>query len=298
MTSRKAPAFQYYPKDHIMDAQLCQASLTTRGLRWEIVSMMWSAPERGRYTVSPKQIPRIFNCTETERDLFLSEARQYGFCDIDENRDGTLTITCRRMHREHKSAAGHRIRQERYRSKRSAAVRDASGDADSAGDTSGGDGDGGDAEVTPPSSLSASASSSASSSEGKKESFQSSFPSPQKEASRAGKKESFPGSLTHLPHETSSLSGRESFSSSLSQPPKEASLDGPKESLPGSSHPPKEDSPKSRRESLRDALARRGVVLDSPERREETPTQHEPDDYVSSVYAGDTRRPDDTRERP
>ena len=133
----KAPASQFYWSDWLGDVQLQSASDSTKGIWMNTLARMWYAPERGKLSGTREQLIRIIGCQECNFDLFLTEAKELGFCDISVTNNGVSQIYNRRMFRESKEKENNRLRQQRHREKKQ-----------------------GNAEITPPSSSSSSSSTS------------------------------------------------------------------------------------------------------------------------------------------
>lgn len=128
----KAPAFQFYVKDWIMDPQLRMCAHSTKGIWMDILCYMWLAEPKGFINGTYDEIKRMTGATTCDFDFFITEAQRHKFCDIsinkitDRNENITddnykiteeITLYNRRMYREYKKKDNNRLRQERFRNK-------------------------------------------------------------------------------------------------------------------------------------------------------------------------------------
>jgi len=114
----KAPAFQFYIKDWLSDPQLKMASFSTKGIWIDMLCYMWGAPERGIVQGTKVEISRLTGANDAELTAFLKEAKRLSFCDISVTDNEIITICNRRMFREETDRKNNRLRQAKFREKR------------------------------------------------------------------------------------------------------------------------------------------------------------------------------------
>lgn len=109
----KQPYIAFYTGDWLKDTKLSLCSLATRGLWIDLICNLHEFDHGGSITANAEQIARICRCTVADADAAISELRTYGVADVNE-REGRLTIVCRRM----KRAADLTIKRQQAGSKR------------------------------------------------------------------------------------------------------------------------------------------------------------------------------------
>ena len=116
--SKKLPAFQFYTGDWLKDPSLGMCSPATRGVWIDLMCVMHERNRSGLITGTREQIARICRCTAVEFDAAITELQTTSAADVTE-RNGVVTVTCRRMKREadERKAAAERKRRERSRNK-------------------------------------------------------------------------------------------------------------------------------------------------------------------------------------
>lgn len=113
----KAPANQWYVKDFLTDVQLGMAHFITKGIWADMLNFMWLAPIKGQLSGTFEGYKRLLGATDSELELFFSEAEALRFCDTVTDANKIITVTNRRMYREEKAKEANRMRQKRYRDK-------------------------------------------------------------------------------------------------------------------------------------------------------------------------------------
>lgn len=103
----KAPARQFYFRDWLSDGELQMASAGTRGIWMNILCTMMdesvsqrNAGKDGLIKTNLAGIMRLGGCAVEEAELFIEEARLFGFCEIKEDTPGRFHIMSRRLNRE------------------------------------------------------------------------------------------------------------------------------------------------------------------------------------------------------
>ncbi|MFC1486027.1 DnaA N-terminal domain-containing protein [Candidatus Latescibacterota bacterium] len=110
----KQPAFQFYPKDWIVDTS--SLSLAAKGAWIDLLSAMWFSSTRGKLTKDWIGYSRLIRATVDQTKAVISELIDMGICDM-ENGDDKITIMSRRMMREEKEREKTRKRQQKFQRK-------------------------------------------------------------------------------------------------------------------------------------------------------------------------------------
>ena len=120
----KAPAFQFYVKDWLSDAQLRQTSSSTKGIWIDLICFMWENEKCGKLTAEAEVFCRMTGTTMSEFEIFLKEAKKLKFCDfsvtsnvLEQKSNALITIKNRRMYREWKKSNDNKLRQSKFREK-------------------------------------------------------------------------------------------------------------------------------------------------------------------------------------
>lgn len=109
----KNPADQFYWGDWLNDVELQAAQAVTRGVWINALCRMWYAKNRGELEGTKEVLAQICNCTEVEFNLFLSDAKVFGFCEVSVRSADSceiLTIQNRRMYKAEKIRKASRLR--------------------------------------------------------------------------------------------------------------------------------------------------------------------------------------------
>jgi len=113
----KAPAFQFYVKDWLGDAELQMATSSTRGIWINALCFMWEAKERGKLTGKREELAKLLGSTNGDFEQFLEDSKRHRFGDVTE-RSSFVTLINRRMYREQKEREITRLRVRKFRSKK------------------------------------------------------------------------------------------------------------------------------------------------------------------------------------
>lgn len=97
----KAPAFQFYTGDWLKDPQLSMCSPSTRGVWMDLLCAMHELGRCGQVTGTVEQLCRLCRCTAAEMSAALTELESTKTATTSD-RNGTVTVICRRMQREYK----------------------------------------------------------------------------------------------------------------------------------------------------------------------------------------------------
>lgn len=137
MTKEYDAGFFFMIKEWLSDPQLKMACFTVKGMWIDMLCYMWRAPERGKLLGTKESLCQLLGCSGIEMDLFLMEAKEFGFCDVTEDvmQDVTLhvmdcnkkiQICNRRICNEEKAKEANRlrVRLHRERKARNADVQD------------------------------------------------------------------------------------------------------------------------------------------------------------------------------
>jgi len=100
----KSPSIQWYYKDWLADRQLQRTTVATRGVWMNLLMYMIDGSfdltngQPGRMeSVTIREICALAHCREQEAWDFLEEAFQYGFCEVQVDRNRTFHIMSRRL---------------------------------------------------------------------------------------------------------------------------------------------------------------------------------------------------------
>ena len=117
MSRPRQPAFQFYTGDWLKDPELSACTPATRGIWADCVARMWEAGRSGKLAGSYEQLARLCRCTAEEMRDSVDELRTTKTATVT-IRNGRVTLTNRRMWREHKARKQNALRQKRFRDKR------------------------------------------------------------------------------------------------------------------------------------------------------------------------------------
>jgi hypothetical protein len=111
----KAPAFQFYTGDWLKDPQLSMCSPATRGVWMDLLCAMHELGRSGQVTGTVEQLCRLCRCTTAEMRAALAELDSAKTAQISD-RNGVVTVICRRMQREHRerTLTNARVRKHRH----------------------------------------------------------------------------------------------------------------------------------------------------------------------------------------
>ena len=113
--SKKLPAIQFYTGDWLKDPALSMCSASTRGIWVDLLCCMHESGRSGRLRGTEEQLSRLGRCTVEEMRKALEElaAQKAGLVA---RADGCVTVTNKRMLREHNERRQAALRQRQYRS--------------------------------------------------------------------------------------------------------------------------------------------------------------------------------------
>ena len=97
---KKLPAFQFYTGDWLKDPRLSMCSALTRGIWIDFLCAMHELDRVGELRGTPDQLARVARCSPVEVVQALDELSASATADVAQ-RNGTYTITNRRMRREY-----------------------------------------------------------------------------------------------------------------------------------------------------------------------------------------------------
>jgi len=95
----KAPAFQFYPADWVQDT--AHLSLAARGAWIDILCALWRSSTRGAITLSIAGWARVLRATADQADSVINELVITKTCEYVKSGNGDVTLSNRRMVREH-----------------------------------------------------------------------------------------------------------------------------------------------------------------------------------------------------
>ena len=117
MAAAKQPALQFSTGDWLKDPKLSMCSPAARGIWLDVICAMHELGRSGVLTGTPTQLVRLLRCTETELLSAITELSTTGTADVTE-RNGVVTLVCRRMKRETKARTEAASRQTKHRESR------------------------------------------------------------------------------------------------------------------------------------------------------------------------------------
>jgi len=113
----KAPAFQFYVKDWLGDAELQMATSASRGIWINALCFMWEAKDRGKLTGTIEELAKLLGSTNGDFEQFLEDCKRHRFGDVTV-RSKFVTLINRRMYKEQKEREITRLRVREFRSKK------------------------------------------------------------------------------------------------------------------------------------------------------------------------------------
>lgn len=116
--SKKLPAFQFYPGDWMKDPNLSMCAPATRGIWMDLLCAMHENGRSGRVVGATEQLARLCRCTAADLASAIEELSTTKAAHVSE-RNGIVTVECRRMRRESQEREGTRVRVSRLRDKSS-----------------------------------------------------------------------------------------------------------------------------------------------------------------------------------
>lgn len=110
----KPPAFQFYTGDWLKDPALSICSPATRGVWIDLICAMHESDRSGRLCGTHEQLARVARCSTVELAQALTDIQTTGAADVTE-RNGVVTVTNRRMYREHSERLATKTRVRKHR---------------------------------------------------------------------------------------------------------------------------------------------------------------------------------------
>lgn len=94
------PATQFYPGDWWRSVDLRKCCMSTQGIWFNLLLVMWDEKEQGKIVASRHEIISILGCKLKEFNRFLIDLRRHNFAELieAENSNGDVTIINRRMY--------------------------------------------------------------------------------------------------------------------------------------------------------------------------------------------------------
>lgn len=122
----KTPTVQWYYKDWLSDKQLQRSRASTRGIWMNLLMFMIDCPSdrsecrAGRLEwITIRELCSLGACTEDEAWLFLEDALQHRFCDLEMDKFKTFHIMSRRLSNDAEKRAKWRDTKQKQREKKS-----------------------------------------------------------------------------------------------------------------------------------------------------------------------------------
>lgn len=108
---------QFYTGDWLKDPALTVCPPSARGVWIDLLCAMHESGRSGELRGSREQLAQIARCQTAELTQALTDLQTTGAACVTE-RNGLVTVMCRRMNREHKSRETNALRQQRFRMSR------------------------------------------------------------------------------------------------------------------------------------------------------------------------------------
>lgn len=118
VTKRKLPYMPFFTGDWLKDPAVSLCTPTTRGVWIDFLCAMHELDRCGVIAGTREQLARIGRCSDVQLDQALSELQTTRAAVVTE-RDGSVTVTNRRMNREAKEREANALRQSRHRGSKS-----------------------------------------------------------------------------------------------------------------------------------------------------------------------------------
>lgn len=108
------PYMQFYAGDWMSDPKLSMCSPATRGFWMDALCAMHAAGRAGELSGTTNQLARACRCLPAEASTAIADLRSTGAADVTE-RNGVVTLICRRMKRENDKRKSNNERQKKHR---------------------------------------------------------------------------------------------------------------------------------------------------------------------------------------
>lgn len=108
------PAFQFYPGDWMKDTQVSKCAPATRGIWFDAICAMHDSDRSGTLSGFADQLARVLRCSLAELHTAIADLKSTKAADVTE-RNGEITLICRRMQREYLERVRGRERQQKHR---------------------------------------------------------------------------------------------------------------------------------------------------------------------------------------
>ena len=97
--ARKLPAMMFYTGDWLKDPQLSLCEPATRGIWMDLLCAMHEDGRLGQLRGTTEQLARVARCSTAELSDALTDLKTTHTAEV-EQRNGSVTVSCRRMQRE------------------------------------------------------------------------------------------------------------------------------------------------------------------------------------------------------
>lgn len=109
--------FPFVCADWMSDPQLSMCSPATRGFWVDAICAMFANHRTGEVSGTPEQLARVCRCKPAEATAAIADLRRTKAADVTD-RNGIVTLVCRRMKREYDKRKSNNERQKKHRSRR------------------------------------------------------------------------------------------------------------------------------------------------------------------------------------
>lgn len=109
----KLPWFPFFPSDWTNDPQLSMCEPATRGIWIDAICLLHQL-RSGDLSGTSAQLARALRCSESQLAHAITDLQTTGAADVTQ-RNGKVTLTCRRVARLLNERNGNKMRQQRFR---------------------------------------------------------------------------------------------------------------------------------------------------------------------------------------
>ena len=113
------PSTQFYPGDWWRSVDLRKCCMSTQGIWFNLLLVMWDEKEQGKIVASRHEIVSILGCKLKEINRFFVDLKRHNFAELieDEKGNGDVTIINRRMYSAFKAREATKRRVSKHRGK-------------------------------------------------------------------------------------------------------------------------------------------------------------------------------------
>jgi len=113
----KLPALPWYVGDWMKDGGVRSSHLATRGFWFDLLNFMWAKNRAYQWKGTVADFATLVGASASDVRMAIRELRAKRIANVS-NRNGEITIVCRRLRREAMARQGNALRQRRHRQSR------------------------------------------------------------------------------------------------------------------------------------------------------------------------------------